>query len=173
VQVEAKLIERMEELGLGKPNFGKPPADYNVQMSGARVLPGAVVGDVAYITAIPSINEKWYFQGTLGADISVEDGYRASELAALSALIELKDLIGDLDRIERVAMMLGFITSKEGFIDQPRVLNGASDLFERVLGERGRHARAALGVVGMVGGHSVEIFVIFAINGPQEERGEG
>jgi enamine deaminase RidA (YjgF/YER057c/UK114 family) len=132
-------------------------------------LPGALVGDVAYITAIPSINDRWYYQGTLGDDVSVDDGYRAAELAAISALIELKHVIGDLDRVERVAMMLGFITSKHGFIEQPLVLNGASYTFEKILGERGRHARAALGVVGMVGGHSVEIFVMFVIRRAEEQ----
>jgi len=127
------------------------------------------VGNVAYITAIPSINNRWYYQGRLGADLGVEEGYKAAQLAALSALVELKHVIGDLDRIERVAMMLGFITSKEGFTDQPKVLNGASDMFEAILGARGRHARAALGVVGMVGGHSVEIFVMFVVRETRNE----
>lgn len=161
--IEEKVAEQFRALGLGEPDFSAPPADFNVAMSGAHVLPGALVGNVAYITAIPSIKERWHLQGRLGEDLTVEQGYRAAQLAALSALVELKHLIGDLDRIERIALMLGFITSKEGFIDQPRVLNGASDTFEAVLGEQGRHARAALGVVGMVGGHSVEIFVMFVI----------
>lgn len=163
MQTEERIVQRLQELGYAPPDWSTPPADYNVEMSGARVLPGAMVGDVAYITAIPSVNDHWYYQGRLGETLTVEEGYRASELAAISALIELRHLIGDLDRIERVAMMLGFITSKEGFNDQPKVLNGASDLFERILGARGRHARAALGVVGMVGGHAVEIFVIFVV----------
>jgi enamine deaminase RidA (YjgF/YER057c/UK114 family) len=163
MEVEVKLAQRVIELGLPAPDFSRPPAEYNVEMSGAHVLPGALVGNVAYITAIPSINDRWYHQGRLGDTLSVEEGYQGAELAAISALIELKTVIGDLDRIERIALMLGFITSKEGFNDQPRVLNGASDLFERILGERGRHARAALGVVGMVGGHCVEIFVMFVV----------
>ena len=170
MEVEAKLEARLRELGLDAPDFERAPADYNIEMSGAHVIPGALVDNVAYITAIPSINNRWYLQGRLGDTLSVEEGYRAAELAAISSLIELKHVIGNLDRIERVALMLGFVTSAEGFIDQPRVLNGASDLFERILGPSGRHARAALGVVGMVGGHSVEVFVMFIVRpeGPRK-----
>ena len=161
MRIEQILSQRLQELGL-EPDL-IPPVDYNTAMSGAHDAPGALVGNIAYITAAPTINNRYHYQGRLGDDLDVDAGYRASELAAISALIELKGLIGDLDRIERVAMMIGFITSKEGFIDQPRVLNGASDLFERVLEERGRHARAAIGVVGMVQGHAVELFVIFVV----------
>ena len=162
--VEERLLERIAELGHEPPDFSRPPADFNVAKSGAKVLPGSIVNNVAYITAIPSINDRWYYQGRLGDTLTVEEGYAAAELAAISALIELRHLIKDLAHVERVAMMMGFITSKEGFRDQPLVLNGASDLFERVLGEGGRHARAALGVVGMVGMSSVEIFVIFVLS---------
>src|SRR5437016_4235773 len=90
VQVEQKIAEQFRALGLGEPDFAAPPADFNVAMSGAHVLPGALVGNVAYITAIPSIKERWYSQGRLGDDLTVDQGYRAAQLAALSALVELK-----------------------------------------------------------------------------------
>jgi enamine deaminase RidA (YjgF/YER057c/UK114 family) len=157
--LERKLEARLAELGLDAPDYSVPPGDFNAAMSDAHVLPGSRVGNIVYITAIPSINGRWFYQGTLGQDLTVEEGYKASQLAALSALLELKHVIHDLDRLDRIALMIGYITSAPGFTDQPRVLNGASDMFHELLGERGRHARAAIGCVGMVGGHAVEIFV--------------
>lgn len=159
--VERKMEEKFRELGLGELDLSAPPIDFNSKTFDAHCLSFVQVDHAAYITAVPSINGRSHYTGRLGENLSVEEGYKAAQMAAFSALIELKHAIGDLDRVKRIALMLAFITSKEGFTDQPRVANGASDLFESIFGER--HARASLGVVGMAGGNSIEIVVMFEL----------
>lgn len=163
MHIEQKLVEKCRELGLGELDLSKAPGDINVATLGGKALSATIIGNVAYVVGVPQINGRFYYQGRLGDGLEIEDGFKAAQIAALSTLAELKHLIGDLDRIERLALMQVFIASKDGFIRQPQVANGASFVMEEILGERGRHVRAALGVIGMAGGQSVEIVSMFVI----------
>ncbi|NIN53058.1 MAG: RidA family protein [Nitrososphaeria archaeon] len=86
------------------------------------------------------------FQGKVGRDLTVEEGYEAAKSAMLRILAQLKAVLGDLDRVERIVKVSGYINSAEGFTDQPSVLNGASDLLLELYGDSGQHAREALPV---------------------------
>jgi len=93
----------------------------------------------------------------------VETGYRAARLVMLNCLASLKEAIGDLDRVKRVVKLLGMVNSAPDFAEQPQVMNGASDLLVQVFGERGRHARSAVGMAGLPSGVAVEIEMIVEV----------
>ena len=100
--------------------------------------------------------------GTLGAGLSVAEGRRAAEICALNILAQAKAALGDLDRIEAIVRLNGFVASTAEFTDHPQVINGASDLIAAALGERGRHSRCALGVISLPFGVAVEIDAVIA-----------
>jgi enamine deaminase RidA (YjgF/YER057c/UK114 family) len=102
-------------------------------------------------------------QGRLGDDVSVEDGADAARWCALNALSVLRAAIGDLDHVERVLTVLGFVASAPGFVQQPQVVDGASKLLHEVFGDLGRHSRSAVGVAALPRGGAVEIEVEVAI----------
>ena len=85
------------------------------------------------------------FFGRVGRDISLEEGYEAAKLCALDCLASIKALLGSLDRVSQITMVRGFVNSADDFFDQPKVLNGASDILLRIFGEQGRHSRTAIG----------------------------
>jgi enamine deaminase RidA (YjgF/YER057c/UK114 family) len=165
VALDERIASKCRELGIGEPDFSTAPGEYNAERSDAHVLPGAVVDSAVYATAVPSVNGQWFHQGTLGDRLTVEEGYAAAGLAAISALLEIRHVLGGFERLERIALVIAYVTSAPGFIEQPLVANGASDMFEELLGERGRHARAAIGCTGMVGGHCIEL-VVTAVASP-------
>jgi enamine deaminase RidA (YjgF/YER057c/UK114 family) len=98
--------------------------------------------------------------GKVGADLDVESGARAARRCALQALAALRAELGSLDRVQRIVKVTVFVASGEGFTDQPKVANGASDVLVDVFGESGRHARAAVGVAEIPLGGPVEVEVI-------------
>lgn len=101
--------------------------------------------------------------GRLGDDVGVDAGAEAARWCALNALSVLRDVLGDLDRIERVLTVLGFVASAPGFVDQPPVVDGASRLLHEVFGDAGRHSRSAVGVAALPRGGAVEIEVEVAL----------
>ena len=109
---------------------------------------------------LPWRADKSLVTGKLGAGVSVEEGYEAAKLTALSILGGLKAEVGELDRIKRVVKLLGFVNGAADFTDQPSVINGCSDFLVEVLGDRGRHARSAVGVASLPLDASVEIEMI-------------
>ncbi len=102
-------------------------------------------------------------QGRLGDDVSIEAGADAARWCALNALSVLQAAIGDLDHVERVLTVLGFVASAPGFVEQPQVVDGASRLLHEVFGDRGRHSRSAVGVAALPRGGAVEIEVEVAL----------
>jgi enamine deaminase RidA (YjgF/YER057c/UK114 family) len=106
---------------------------------------------------------KLVAKGQLGASVSIEDGTRAARACAINLLAQVKGAIGDLDRIERVVRLGGFINSAPGFGDGPKVMNGASDLMVEVLGDKGRHARTTVGVSALPAEAAVEVEGMFLI----------
>ena len=148
--------ERIAELGLVLPGPYPPhdPLDA-VVIHGSRArtsgqLPRDLDGVIVH-------------QGRLGDDVSVEDGSAAARWCALNALSVLQAELGDLDRIERVLTVLGFVASAPGFVQQPQVVDGASRLLSEVFGDRGRHSRSAVGVAALPRGGAVEIEVEVAV----------
>ncbi|MFZ5924594.1 MAG: RidA family protein [Bacillota bacterium] len=144
--------ERLERLGLKLPPCPEPVAAYvpAVQASGFVFVSGQT----------PIIDDKPVYCGKVGAELSVEEGYEAAKICALRCLAELKSVIGNLDRVERIVKVTGYVNSAPGLGDQPKVVNGASELLEKVFGEKGKHSRAAIGVAELPGGGSVEIELI-------------
>jgi enamine deaminase RidA (YjgF/YER057c/UK114 family) len=141
--------KRLEELGIGLPSPAQPVASY------VRYVQ---TGNLLYISGTgPS---KEHPTGKLGADITVEQGYAAARDVGIMLIATMKDALGDLDRVKRVVKVLGMVNSAREFADQPKVINGCSDLFIEVFGDAGRHARSAVGFVALPGQITVEIEVI-------------
>ncbi len=101
--------------------------------------------------------------GKLGLDVSIEEGYEAARLTAINQLAVLKEMLGDLNKVKRIVKVLGLVNSDPSFIDQPKVINGFSDLMVEVFGEKGKHARAAIGVTSLPRGQAVEIELIVEV----------
>jgi enamine deaminase RidA (YjgF/YER057c/UK114 family) len=135
----------------------------------ANYVRASTVGNLVFIAGHgPQLldddgNPAGYVTGKVGADVSVEQGYEAARLTAISMLSTLKAEIGDLDRVRRIARVFGMVNAVEGFTQQPEVINGASDLLVEVFGERGRHARAAVGMASLPRNISVEIEMVVEI----------
>jgi enamine deaminase RidA (YjgF/YER057c/UK114 family) len=151
MRVEATL----NGLGLELPPTPRPAANYV----------GAVqTGNLLFVSGHgPTQDGKIVYTGKVGKDLSVEDGYAAARLVALNCLASAKSAIGDLDRITRVVKILGMVNCSEDFGDQPKVINGASDLLVQLFGESGRHARSAVGMQALPFGIAVEIEMIFEV----------
>jgi enamine deaminase RidA (YjgF/YER057c/UK114 family) len=148
--------EKLKELGLEIP--ATPPAVGNYV--------GAVrVGNILFVSGHgPFIDGEPTFKGKLGRDLTIEQGQQAAQLVALNMLASIKAEIGDLDRIARVVKLLCLVNSDPEFGDQPKVANGASDLFVKIFGEeRGKHARSAIGMGALPFQISVEIEGIFEL----------
>ena len=150
-QVEAKL----EALGLTLPTPPAPVANY---------VRAVTVGNLVFLSGHgPSRDGAFAFQGKVGAERTVEEGYQAAQLVMLNCLSSLKEAIGDLDRVERIVKLLGMVNCTEDFGDQPKVINGASDLLVERFGEKGRHARSAVGMQALPMQITVEIEMIVQI----------
>lgn len=137
-----RIETRLLDLGITLPRPPKPIGNfaYGVEHGGVLYLSGT------YGTAVNAADEDYLpVAGKLGAELSIEDGYRSARLMAINHLAMAKALLGDLDRITRVIRLLAFVNSADGFRNAPAVINGASDLLIEVFGlENGRHARSAL-----------------------------
>lgn len=151
----AEIEKRMEELGIVLPPAPDAVANYVcVQHSGNQL----------YFSGCGPMNGKTaVWQGRLGEDVTVEEGYQAARLAALNLVSQLKREVGDLDRVKQIVKMLGFVASAPDFYQQPAVVNGASDVLAEIFGEKGRHARSAVGVAALPFRIPVEIEMIVEI----------
>ena len=124
-----------------------------------------IVGKLLYISGQISMNAKGeLIKGKLGKDLNTEDGYKAAERCALSILAQAKKILsGDLDKIKSCIKIVGFVNSTDDFIEQPKVINGASDMLVKILEDKGMHTRAAVSVNSLPLGVAVEIDAIFEI----------
>jgi enamine deaminase RidA (YjgF/YER057c/UK114 family) len=107
---------------------------------------------------------KLLAKGKLGAEVSVEDGQKAARACAVNLLVQLKAALGDLDKVTRVVRLGGFINSAPGFLDHPKVMNGASDLMVTAFAEKGRHSRTTIGVAGLPLDAAVEVEGAFEVS---------
>jgi len=146
---------RLKELGVVLPALAKPVANY---------VPYRIVGNVLYLSGQGPRDENGnMLAGKLGAEISIEEGYRRARLVGLGLLAAMRDALGSLDRVDYIVKLLGMVNATPNFNDPPKVINGCSDLFVDVFGEAGRHARSAVGHVTLPNQISVEIEAIVAI----------
>ena len=145
---------RLAELGITLPEAAAPVASY---------VPVVVSGGMAYVSGqLPFVDGK-LVTGRLGENVSVEDGQAAARACGLMILTQLKAALIPLDKVERVVKLGGFVNSTPDFTDQPKVVNGASDLMAEVFGDAGKHARAAVGVPSLPLGAAVEVDAIIAL----------
>ena len=128
-------------------------------------LASKIVGKLLYISGQISMNSNGeLIKGKLGKDLNTEDGYKAAERCALSILAQAKKILsGDLDKIKSCVKIVGFVNSTNDFIEQPKVINGASDMLVKILEDKGMHTRAAVSVNSLPLGVAVEIDAIFEI----------
>lgn len=146
---------RLAELGLILPAAPAPAANY---------VPFVISGNTLYISGQISQTEAGLIKGRLGDDMDIEAGAEAARRCALSLMAQARAACGgDLDRVARVVKLVGFVNSTPDFTDQPKVINGASDLLVAVFGDAGRHARSAISAASLPLGVAVEIEAIFEL----------
>ena len=152
-----RIEKKLEEMGIELP-----AVEPNTQIA---LIPGVKVGSLLFLSgcgpADTSGRESWH--GKVGVDYSTEEGVEAAKWCGVSLLAAAKSVIGDLDRVKRVVKLLGMVNAPPDFEDQPRVINGCSDLFVELFGEMGRHARSAVGMGSLPTGLPVEIEAIFEV----------
>jgi len=156
MEIERKLAA----MGLSLPPIPTPAANY---------VPVVKTGNLLFVSGHGPANvidgKVTYIRGKLGRDMTVEQGYEAAKVVTLNMLQSLKSVIGDLDKVRRIVKVLGFVNCTEDFPDQPKVINGASDLLVELFGDRGRHARSAVGMYQLPFGIAVEIEMVVEVDG--------
>jgi enamine deaminase RidA (YjgF/YER057c/UK114 family) len=146
---------RLKQLGILIPKVPTPVANY---------VPFRLVGSLLYLSGQGPRDEKGgLMSGKVDSEVSVDEGYRRARIVGLGLLAATREALGSLDRVEAVVKLLGMVNSVPTFGDQPKVINGCSDLFVEVFGDAGRHARSAVGMVALPGQISVEIEAILAV----------
>lgn len=150
------IDSRLAALGITLPEAAAPAANY---------VPFVISGNLLYLSGqLPIEGGKVAVLGLVGGDVGLADAQRAAELCAINILAQAKSALGgDLSRITRVIKLNGFVASAPGFIEQHLVINGASNLIANVLGEAGKHARAAVGMAALPLNAAVEIDAILEI----------
>ena len=147
---------RLKENNIVLPEAPAPVGSY---------VASKIVGKLLYVSGQISMNSKGeLIKGKLGKDLNTKDGYKAAERCALSILAQAKKILsGDLDKIKSCVKIVGFVNSTNDFIEQPKVINGASDMLVKILEDKGMHTRAAVSVNNLPLGVAVEIDAIFEI----------
>jgi enamine deaminase RidA (YjgF/YER057c/UK114 family) len=149
--IEAKL----SQMGLKLPAPSKPMANY---VSAVRS------GNLVFLSGHgPVLDDGSLITGKVGADLTLDEGYNAARQVALILLASLKSEIGDLDKVHRVVKLLGMVNCTPNFTDQPKVINGASDLLVELFGDKGKHARSAVGMNALPSNIAVEVEMIVEI----------
>lgn len=146
------VAERLTELGITIPPARPPVANF---------VPAVRTGSLVFLSGTgPYREDGSLITGKLGDERSVEEGYEAARVTILASLAALQAEIGDLERVRRIVKLLGMVNCTPDFGQQPEVINGASDLLVEIFGERGRHARSAVGMAALPRGISVEIEMV-------------
>ena len=146
---------RVVELGLKLPPPPKPGGVYK---------PVVIVGNLCYVSGHgPLKDDGTMISGRVGADLDKEAGYQAARQVGLTILTTLRTQLGSLDRVKRVVKLLVFVNAIPGFTDQPKVANGASDLMVKVFGDKGKHARSAVGAGSLPLNVAVEVEAVFEV----------
>lgn len=147
--------EKLNRMGMELPLAAKPVGAY---------VPYLRTGNLIFTSGqLPLKEGKLIYEGKVGADLTLEQGYEAARVTALNALAQIKAAVGDLEKIAQIVRLEGFVNSAPGFTGQPKVLNGASEFFIEVFGERGRHTRYAVGTSELPLNAPVELALIVEI----------
>ena len=148
--------EKIKQLGLALPPVSKPIANYVKYVRTGKLIFLAGHG--------PSKTDGTNITGKVGKELSIEQGYEAAKIAALSLIATLKDALGgDLSKVKRIVKVNGYVNCLPDFTDHPKVINGCSDLLVALFGEKGKHARAAMGMVALPSNIAVEIEMIVEV----------
>ncbi len=149
------ITAKLAEMGLALPDAPMPAANY---------VPYVQTGNLVHVSGQLPFRDGAMVVGKLGDTVSIEDGAAAAQACALSLLAQVRAACGgDLSRLQRVVKLVGFVNSTPDFQDQPKIINGASDLMVALLGDKGRHARSAVSAGSLPFGVAVEIEGIFEI----------
>lgn len=149
------VADRLNELGITIPPKRGPMANY---------VSAVTTGNLVFLSGHgPYREDGSMITGRLGADLTIEQGYEAARATLLACLASLKEEIGDLERVSRFVKLLGMVNATETFTDAPKVINGASDLLVEIFGEKGRHARSAVGMQSLPNNIAVEIEMVVEI----------
>jgi enamine deaminase RidA (YjgF/YER057c/UK114 family) len=150
------ISSRVKALGLELPNAGAPAANY---------VPFVITGNLVFLAGqICQWNGERRYVGKVGGEISAEDGVKAAQLCGLNILAWMKEVVkDDFDRVTRCIRLGGFVNSVPTFVEQPKIVNGCSDLMVNVFGDKGRHARTAVGTNVLPFNVAVEVEAIFEI----------
>jgi enamine deaminase RidA (YjgF/YER057c/UK114 family) len=143
------------EENLKKLGFELPP----IRKAAGNYVTHTRVGNLIFLSG-QGVDQ---YKGKLGKEIDLETGYKAAQQSMLNLLTVLKHEVGELSRVKKIVKLLGFVNSTEDFIDQPKVMNGASDLLNEIFGEKGQHARSALGMMQLPNNTTVEIEMIVEV----------
>ncbi len=147
---------RLKDLGITMPKPAKPVASYEGYVRS---------GNLVFVSGqVPFVDGKIAVSGKLGGTVSLSDGQKAARICAINIIAQINDATGgDLSRVARIVKLTGYVAVTPDFIDIPKVINGASDLFFEVFGDRGKHARAAVGVPVLPLDSAVEVEAIIEI----------
>jgi enamine deaminase RidA (YjgF/YER057c/UK114 family) len=146
----AGIEARLQELAIVLPELPAPGGNY---------VPAKTVGHMLYLAGVISTNSAGVITGTVGLDRTIEEGYAAARACALTQLAVVRRHLGSLDAVKSIVGVNGYVNAVPGFADSPKVINGASDLFVEILGDAGRHVRAAIGVSALPRNALVELQV--------------
>ena len=152
-QAATSAEARIKELNITLPPVPPPVANY---------VDSAQVGNLLFLAG-NTAGPDWKYKGKVGKDLTVQEGYDNARQVGLIMLAKVRAALGSLERVKRVAKVLGMVNSAEGFGDQPRVMNGFSDLMVEVFSEAGKHARSAVGMAALPGNSAVEVEMIVQV----------
>jgi len=147
--------EKLKKMGITLPRTPTPAAAY---------IPAKKVGNLVFCSGQgPSVEGRLIHTGKVSSEKTLEEGYEAAKICALNCLAAVKDVVGSLDEIEEIVQVRGFVNSAPDFGKQPEVINGASELLEKIFGEKGKHARCALGTSALPRNITVELEMVVKV----------
>jgi len=152
VQAQQDTESQLKALGIELPAMGPPMGNYVKYVHS---------GNLVFLSGHGPTGEE--FNGKVGIDLTMEEGYNAARSTAINLLATLKTAVGDLNRVKRIVKVTGMVNSAPDFYEQPKVVNGCSDLLTAVFGDKGKHARAAVGMASLPGNIAVEIEMIVEV----------
>lgn len=147
--------KKLQQLGIELPATPKPIAAY---------IPAIEIGNIVYTSGqLPIVRGELKYSGKLGKDLNVEQGYEAAKICVLNGLSAVAGVTGSINKIEKIIKVVGFVNSAADFTQQPAVINGASEFLRELMGEKGVHARSAVGVAELPLNAAVEVEIIVSI----------
>lgn len=166
-EAQEELVDKESRfMALGAELPATPPSAVYEDLDGfaGRGLPYRQSGELLIVHALPTANGRLTARGRVGVELSVEEGYRAARQAGINVLATARVALGSLNRVDQVLQLTGFIATPPGFTEQPRVLNGATDVLVEVLGEDGGHTRGAIGCMSLPGDAPVQLVVMLRVS---------